>query len=101
MRDAIGSILIIAGMIFILFGVVGIFRFRNFYSRILVASKVDTVGFLTVIAGVFIRQGISYFSFKVLLIGIVMLAINPLTTHLIARSAYYSGYTLKGEIEKQ
>jgi multicomponent Na+:H+ antiporter subunit G len=97
MLNILGNVIIIIGMIFISFGVYGIFRFNNFYSRILVASKVDTVGFITIMFGVVIKQGFSFFSLKVLMILVIMLIINPLTTHSIARSAFYSGYKVKKE----
>lgn len=80
-----------------LFGVVGIFRFENFYLRLLVSSKVDTVGALTLIIGLLIRHGIGYFSGKLLLIIGIMLILNPLVAHMIARSAYLSGYKLEGK----
>jgi len=95
MTDFIVNIIISLGLIFISFGVFGIFRFKTIYSRILVASKVDTVGFITIMIGVIVKQGISFFSLKVLLILIIVLIVNPLTTHSIVRSAYLSGYKLK------
>ena len=88
----IGDIIIALGMVFILFGIIGIFKFKNFYTRILVAAKVDTVGAITIIIGVAIKHGVSFFSLKVLLLLFIMIIINPLATHMIARSAYLSGY---------
>jgi len=88
----IGDIIIIAGVIFILFGVIGILRFKDFYTRILVTSKIDTVGAITIIIGIAVKHGISFFSLKVLLLLVIMMLINPLATHMIARSAYLSGY---------
>ena len=85
------------GIAFMLFGIVGIFRFENFYLRLLVSSKVDTVGALTLIIGLIIRHGISFFSGKLLLIIAIMLILNPLVAHMIARSAYLSGYKLEGK----
>ena len=96
--ELLGDVVVIVGAIFMAFGVVGIFRFDNFYLRILVASKVDTVGALTLIIGLIIRHGISYFSAKLVLLIAIMLILNPLVAHTIARSAYLSGYELK---EKQ
>ncbi len=93
--NIIGNIIISLGVIFIGFGVYGLFRFGDFYSRVLIASKVDTVGLITVIFGVMIKQGLSFFSLKCLLILILALIINPLSTHAVARSAYYSGYKVK------
>ena len=97
MGNIIGNVIIGIGLVFVLFGVVGIFRFKNFFSRILVASKVDTVGFITIMIGVIVRQGLSYFSLKVALIALIMLLINPLITHSITRSAHYSGYKVRKE----
>lgn len=93
----VGNVIICIGIIFVALGVYGIFRFSEFYSRILIASKVDTVGVITIMLGVIIKQGMSYFSLKVLLILIFMIIINPLVTHSIARSAYLGGYKVKRE----
>jgi len=78
------------------FGVLGIFKFDDFYPRILVSSKIDTVGALTLIAGLAVRHGVSFFSGKLLLLVIIILVLNPLVSYVVARSAYLSGY----EIEK-
>ena len=90
-----GNIVILAGIIFMLFGVIGIFKFSNFYSKILITAKIDTVGALTLIIGIAIKHGFSFFTLKLLLIAILMLIINPLVTHMIARSAYTSGYKIE------
>ena len=97
MLETVGSVLIYIGLFFITFGVIGIYRFNHFFSRILVASKVDTVGFLTLMFGVILKNGFSPFSFKVALIVMISMFINPLITHSIARSAYHSGYKIRKE----
>jgi len=99
MRELIGNIVIGIGLVFVLIGVFGIYRFRNFYSRILIASKVDTVGFITISVGIIIRNGIAWFSLKVLLLVAVVMIINPVVTHAIASSAYHGGYRIAGEEE--
>lgn len=88
----IGTIIIYLGLAFVFIGVIGIYRFKNFYTRALVASKVDTVGYITLIIGVIIKSGLNAFSFKVLLILCISLLINPLVTHSVVRSAKISGY---------
>ena len=97
MLNIVSNIIIGIGIVFVAFGVYGIFRFNNFYARTLIASKVDTVGFITIMAGTIMKQGLSFFSLKVLLILIIMIVINPLTTHAIARSAFLSGYKVEKE----
>ena len=90
--DIVGMVVITAGVIFMAFGVIAMFRFKNFYPRILTTSKIDTVGVITVIIGMAIRHGISSFTGKIVLLGVIMLIFNPLVAHILARSAYLSGY---------
>ncbi len=97
MRMIISDILIVISLFFISIGVFGMFRYKNFYARILIASDIDTVGFLLLMAGVIIRSGFSWFSAKVLLIIIIVMLINPVVTHSIARSAHHSGYRIEEE----
>ena len=86
-------IVIALGILFMLVGVIGIFQpKKDFYYRILVACKIDTVGMLTVGIGLILRHGISFFSGKVFLIVLIIIVLNPLVTHIIARAAYKSGY---------
>ena len=86
------------GMAFMVFGVVCIFLLKDFYPRILVASKIDTVGLLTFLLGVCLQHGFSFFSAKVLLIVVIILILNPLVAHIVTRSAYLSGYQLEGTL---
>lgn len=79
------------------FGVIGIYKFDTFYTRLLVASKADTVGALTLMIGMAIRHGFSFFTGKVILLAVVMLIFNPLVAHILARSAYLSEQSEKQE----
>lgn len=93
----LGTIIIYIGLIFVAFGIVGLFRFDNFYTRALTASKVDTVGYITILIGVMLKSGFTFLTLKVGVLLVITLIINPLTTHMITRSAYVSGYTIKKE----
>ncbi|MCL2287440.1 MAG: monovalent cation/H(+) antiporter subunit G [Firmicutes bacterium] len=92
--DIISMIILIAGVVFMAFGVIAMFRFKNFYPRILTTSKIDTVGVITIIIGMAIRHGISSFTGKIVLLGVIMLIFNPLVAHILARSAYLCGYKI-------
>ncbi|MEN3186909.1 MAG: monovalent cation/H(+) antiporter subunit G [Atribacterota bacterium] len=94
MRVLLGNILIVIALGFIVCGVYGLFRFRHFYPRVLIASKVDTVGFITLMTGIMVKSGFNFFTLKVLIIVGFFVLTNPLATHSIARSAYKSGYPL-------
>jgi multicomponent Na+:H+ antiporter subunit G len=88
----IGNIIIGLGVAFMIFGGVGLFTLKDFYPRILVASKIDTVGVMSLILGFALRHGVSFFTGKLFLILIIMLILNPLVAHIVARSAFLSGY---------
>ena len=77
------------------FGVAGTFMFNNFYMRLLVTSKIDTVGALTLIFGMILIHGFNFFSAKLFLLAIIIVILNPLVAHSVARAAYLSGYTIE------
>ena len=93
--ELVGEILVVIGAVFMLFGVIGIFKYRHFYPRILIVSKIDTAGALTIIIGVAIMHGFSFFTLRVLLLLAIMLVVNPMVTQVLASSAYLSGYQLE------
>jgi len=94
----ISNIVIAIGLIFMIFGAIGLFRFKDFYPRILMATKIDTVGMITLLIGVGIRHGFTFFTAKLVLIFVIILILNPLVAHVMARSAFVSGYKLTGEL---
>ncbi len=93
----VGYVLIITGLFFIVVGLIGIYRFDNFYARLLSAADIDTIGLITILIGVAFLSGFNSFTLKLILILIVILVINPIVTSSIASSAYFSGYKLKGD----
>jgi multicomponent Na+:H+ antiporter subunit G len=96
--DIIANIVIIIGIICMVIGAYGLFKFKDFYPRLLIASKIDTVGLMTVLFGICIRMGFSFFSLKVIFIILIILILNPLVAHIIAQGAYRAGYQLKGTL---
>lgn len=97
MIKIIGDIVIIIGLVFMAFGVFGIFRFNDYFSRVLVGGKIDTVGFITVLIGLVLKSGLNFFSLKIMIIITFFIITNPIATHAITRSAYLTGYRIKKE----
>lgn len=95
--DWIGNILIILGLIFMLLGIIGVYRFKDFYARVLVSAKVDTVGFITILVGLMVKQGLNFFTWKTFIAVAFFVITNPIGTHAVTRSAYLSGYRIKKE----
>jgi len=97
--EIISNIMLVVGLIFMGFGVLGLFRFKNFFLRSMATAKVDTVGSLTILFALVIRSGVSWFSAKLILLAVLIVVLGPLCHHMVARSAYLSGYKTSGEIE--
>ena len=91
--DILGYVIMGIGVLTMAFGVIGIFqKKKDFYYRILVVCKIDTVGMMTVVIGLAFRHGLSFFTAKLMFILIILLVLNPLVAHIVARAAYMSGY---------
>ncbi len=87
----IGNILIICGMAITLAGMICYIYCRDFFGRLLVSSVIDSCGFLTIMAGAVCRFGFSLSALKVLLIVVIVMIINPATSHEIARLSKLGG----------
>lgn len=92
MFEYIGYFFIILGLIFMIFGFIGIYQFKTFNKTILSASMIDSVGFITVMIGICFLKGLSFFTLKAMLLIFIGMIINPITTHIILRSAHLAGH---------
>jgi len=95
----ISNIMIGVGLFFAGVGLLALFRFKNFYPRVLAASKIDTVGTITILLGLALRHGFSWFSAKVILLMFIIILINPLVAHILTRYAYAAGHRIDGDID--
>ncbi len=94
--EIIASILLVLSWVFILFGMIAIFRFKNIYTRILSAATIDTVASLTIIIALVV-VGITQYEYIVryiLLIGFLLIT-TPISSHVNIRSAYLTGIDIK------
>ncbi|WP_201750426.1 monovalent cation/H(+) antiporter subunit G [Senegalia massiliensis] len=98
--DIISIILIFLSWIFIFFGVLGIYRFKNIYARLLTSSNIDTVAFITIIFALIFKVGINTLSIRLIIILVFMLLTGPVSNHIIARSAYLNGIPSKPDKER-
>jgi multicomponent Na+:H+ antiporter subunit G len=92
--ETAGAIIMFLGLCLMFIGIIGIFKFKCFYARILVVTKLDTVGTVVFLFGLLLWRGLSFFSGKLLLIIIIILILSPLVGHIVARSAHISGLKL-------
>jgi multicomponent Na+:H+ antiporter subunit G len=97
MIELIGQGLIILGLLFVATGVYSILAYKEFYSRVVITAKVDTVGFITLMIGVMVLEGFTFTTAKVLIIVIFEMMTSPVSTHAISHSAYAAGYRVERE----
>jgi len=84
-------IILVFSWIFIVFGMISIFRLKNMYSRILAATTIDTVASLLVIIGVIFVAGSFDFIIRLIILLLFLLITNPISSHVNIRSAYLMG----------
>ena len=81
-----------AGWAFSLSGAVGILRMPDVYCRIQCSSKMITMGALPVLIALVVGEGpVSVFGSRALLVAVLLLVINPVASHALARAAYKTG----------
>ncbi len=64
----------------------GLLAMRNPYDRLHAIGPASILPPLLVTAAVFVQSGISQAGFKTLAIAFVLIAVNPIVTHAIARA---------------
>ena len=99
----ISDVLIAIGAIFALAGTIGILKMPDTYSRMQASTCISTLGTLGVIVGgalyAFFVMGSVSTGVKILLIGLLIITINPVGAHAIAKGAYRSGIRPDKEME--
>jgi multicomponent Na+:H+ antiporter subunit G len=94
MIDFIGYMLIIIGILFDIFGCIGLVRFPDVYNRLQAATKCVTLGTFMLLVGVALVNGVSALGMKAIICGIFILITSPTAAHAIAKGAHASGVEL-------
>ena len=97
------DILLAVGFIFALAGAKGLLQMPDAFCRMQASTCITTLGTLGVILGgalyAFFVMGSVGTGVKVLLIGLLIITINPVGAHAIAKGAYRSGIRPDKEME--
>lgn len=89
MMDIAGSLLILAGAVFLFSASVGLLRMPDPFTRIQAGTKATTLGALLVMTGLAVLH--PGWTFKLLLIVYFVFVSNPVSSHALARSALRTG----------
>lgn len=94
LRLLIGAIIVIGG-IFALAGTIGILRMPDTYSRMQASTCISTMGAIGVLLGAALYAALILHApgttVKIVVIGLLILTVNPVGAHAIARGAYRNG----------
>jgi multicomponent Na+:H+ antiporter subunit G len=97
------DILLAVGFIFALAGAKGLLQMPDAFCRMQASTCISTLGVLGVIAGgalyAFFVMGSVATGVKILVIGLLIITINPVGAHAIAKGAYRSGIRPDKEME--
>jgi multicomponent Na+:H+ antiporter subunit G len=94
MIEVIGFIFIIVGLVFDVFGALGLVRLPDVYNRLQAATKCVTLGTCGILFGVFLISGFTASGMKALLCIVFLVLTSPVTAHAIARGAHKAGVKL-------
>ena len=92
MRTGIAVALCAVGLFFSLSGAIGVWRMPDLYTRVQAATKTITLGALPTLVGVVVASGASppYLT-RAMLVGFLLLTLNPAASHALVRAAYKTG----------
>ena len=88
-RTVIATALIVLGLAVSTTGALGILRMPDVYLRIQASTKNVTLGALPVLLGLVVGEGLlTPYTGRALIIGVLLLVMNPVSSHALARAAY-------------
>ena len=97
------DLLIVCGLVFAVAGTKGILKMPDTFCRMQASTCVTTLGVLGVVLGgalyAFCIMGSVSTGVKVLLIGVLLITVNPIGAHAIAKGAYKNGIRPDKEME--
>jgi len=94
MSDVIGYILIVVGILFDIFGCIGLVRFPDVYNRLQASTKCVTLGTILLLFGVALVSGVGPTATRSVICAIFIVITSPTAAHAIAKGAYASGVKL-------
>lgn len=94
MSEVIGYILIIVGILFNIFGCIGLVRFPDVYNRLQASTKCVTLGTILLLVGVAFVTGMGPTATRALICAVFIMITSPTAAHAIAKGSYASGIEL-------
>jgi multicomponent Na+:H+ antiporter subunit G len=95
----IAAVLVISvGLLFDLFGTIGLIRMPDVYTRLQAATKCVTLGTCMILTGVAIARGFDADGVRAILCAVFVLLTSPVGAHALAKGSYASGIKPYGAV---
>ncbi len=97
MSELVARVLIIVGLVFDVFGAIGLIRLPDIYNRVQAATKCVTLGTCTILVGVAVHAfglDLNALGVKAIICAVFILLTSPVAAHAVARGAHISGVEL-------
>lgn len=92
--NEVGYLLIAVGVLFDIFGTLGLVRLPDVYNRLQAATKCVTLGTCFILIGAAFGAGSASFAVKAVLCAVFILLTSPVGAHALARGAHLGGVKL-------
>jgi len=100
MNNMITTILICIGVLFNIFGCIGLIRLPDVYNRLQAATKCVTLGCCSILLGAFFHFGFNAAGFKALVAIPILFFSATVAAHALIRGAYRFGTRLDSRTVK-
>ena len=90
-RVMVGFFIIGVGVLFDLFGSVGLIRMPDVYTRLQAATKCVTLGTFMILTGVAVYRGFDAGGIRALVCAAFVLITSPVGAHALAKGSHASG----------
>jgi len=94
LADTVGKAIVVAGVLFNIFGCVGLIRLPDIYNRLQAGTKCVTLGTCLVLIGAMVIGGSGAIVGKCLVCMAFVLIASPTAAHALALGAHTSGVKL-------
>jgi multicomponent Na+:H+ antiporter subunit G len=95
----LGWLLVLIGLFVVLSGIIALFRFPDFFTKLHAASVIECFGIPICLIGLACVQPLLTSAFKLIFIAIMIFILSPVSSHALGRSALRSKVDNQGRIK--
>ena len=91
--NILSAVLLTSGGVLVVISALGTLRFRTTFKKLHAASVTETGGVLLMVSGMLLQCPHWLVAVKLIVMALLLMITNPVSSHALARTALYDGYT--------